>query len=52
MIHAEGLTKVYQMGESEVRALDGASFTIEKGEMVAIMPCLSVFSSVTNWVIP
>lgn len=37
MIHAEGLTKVYQMGESEVRALDGASFTIEKGEMVAIM---------------
>jgi putative ABC transport system ATP-binding protein len=25
------------MGESEVRALDGASFTIEKGEMVAIM---------------
>lgn len=37
MIRAEGLTKVYQMGESEVRALDGASFTIEKGEMVAIM---------------
>ncbi len=37
MIHAEDLTKVYQMGESEVRALDGASFTIEKGEMVAIM---------------
>jgi putative ABC transport system ATP-binding protein len=25
------------MGESEVRALDGASFKIEKGEMVAIM---------------
>ncbi len=37
MIHAEGLTKVYQMGDNEVRALDGASFTIEKGEMVAIM---------------
>jgi putative ABC transport system ATP-binding protein len=37
MIHAEGLPKVYQMGESEVRALDGANFTIEKGEMVAIM---------------
>ncbi len=37
MIHVEELTKVYQMGESEVRALDGASFTIEKGEMVAIM---------------
>ncbi|MBN8654987.1 MAG: ABC transporter ATP-binding protein [Anaerolineae bacterium] len=37
MIHAENLTKVYQMGEDEVRALNSASFTIEKGEMVAIM---------------
>jgi putative ABC transport system ATP-binding protein len=37
MIQMENLTKVYQMGDSEVRALDGASFTIEKGEMVAIM---------------
>ncbi|MBL8061595.1 MAG: ABC transporter ATP-binding protein [Anaerolineales bacterium] len=37
MIHVEELTKVYQMGESEVRALDGASFTIQNGEMVAIM---------------
>ena len=37
MIETENLTKVYQMGTDEVRALDGASFTIEKGEMVAIM---------------
>ena len=37
MIQAENLTKIYQMGDSEVHALDGASFTIEKGEMVAIM---------------
>jgi len=37
MIHAEELTKVYQMGDSEVHALNGASFTINKGEMVAIM---------------
>jgi putative ABC transport system ATP-binding protein len=37
MIHIEELTKVYQMGDSEVRALDGATFTINKGEMVAIM---------------
>jgi putative ABC transport system ATP-binding protein len=37
MIQAEELTKVYQMGESEVRALNGTSFTIDKGEMVAIM---------------
>jgi len=37
MIQTENLTKVYQMGETEVRALNGASFTIQKGEMVAIM---------------
>jgi putative ABC transport system ATP-binding protein len=37
MIETENLTKVYQMGNDEVRALDGASFTIDKGEMVAIM---------------
>lgn len=37
MIHVEELTKVYQMGENEVRALDGVGFTIEKGEMIAIM---------------
>jgi putative ABC transport system ATP-binding protein len=37
MIQAEDLTKVYQMGDSEVRALNGTSFTIDKGEMVAIM---------------
>ncbi len=37
MINVEQLTKVYPMGDTEVRALDGASFTIGKGEMVAIM---------------
>ena len=37
MIQTENLMKVYQMGDNEVRALDGASFTINKGEMVAIM---------------
>jgi putative ABC transport system ATP-binding protein len=37
MIQAEGLTKVYSMGNDEVRALDGASFSVDKGEMVAIM---------------
>ena len=37
MIQTENLMKVYQMGDNEVRALDGASFTIHKGEMVAIM---------------
>ena len=37
MIQAEELTKIYQMGDSEVRALNGTSFTIDNGEMVAIM---------------
>lgn len=37
MIQTENLMKVYQMGDNEVRALDGASFTINKGEMVAVM---------------
>jgi putative ABC transport system ATP-binding protein len=37
MIQTENLMKVYQMGDNEVHALDGASFTIHKGEMVAIM---------------
>jgi putative ABC transport system ATP-binding protein len=37
VICAENLTKVYQMGQVEVRALDGVSLNIERGEVVAIM---------------
>ncbi len=37
MIHVENLTKIFQMGDSEVNALNGANFTINQGEMVAIM---------------
>ena len=37
MIQIEQLTKIFFMGENEVRALDDVSFTIEKGEMIAIM---------------
>lgn len=37
MIQTENLMKVYQMGDNEVRALNGASFKIEKGEMLSIM---------------
>jgi putative ABC transport system ATP-binding protein len=37
MIAIASVTKVYQMGETEVRALDGVSIAIEKGEMTAIM---------------
>ena len=31
------LTKVYGKGENEVRALDGVSFSLEKGEFIAIV---------------
>jgi putative ABC transport system ATP-binding protein len=37
VIKVENLTRVYQMGEVEVRALRGVSFDIHQGEMVAIM---------------
>jgi putative ABC transport system ATP-binding protein len=36
MIEVEQVTKVYRMGENEVRALNGVSFKIEAGEWVAI----------------
>ena len=37
MIEVERLSKIYQMGEQKVSALDGVDFRIEKGEFVAIM---------------
>jgi len=37
MIQIEALTKVFKMGEIEIRALDGVSFSIDKGEMLSIM---------------
>ena len=37
VIRVENLTKVYQMGEIEVHALRGVSFTVKKGEVLAIM---------------
>ena len=37
MIEIESVTKVYQMGEVEVRALRGVSLRIEKGESLSIM---------------
>lgn len=37
VIEARGLRKVYKMGEVEVDALRGVSFTIRRGEVVAIM---------------
>lgn len=37
VIEARDLKKIYQMGDVEVQALAGVSFTIERGEVVAIM---------------
>ena len=36
VIEVKDLTKVYKMGEHEVRALRGVSLTIEHGEFVAV----------------
>jgi putative ABC transport system ATP-binding protein len=37
LIHLRDITKIYQMGDMEVRALDGVSLSIHEGEYVAIM---------------
>lgn len=37
VMRIENLTKVYQMGEIEVHALRGVSFTVKPGEVLAIM---------------
>jgi putative ABC transport system ATP-binding protein len=37
ILRVENLTKTYGSGEAEVRALDNVSFTVEKGEFIAIM---------------
>lgn len=37
VIQTHELTKIYQLGEVEVRALAGVSFSIDRGEVVAIM---------------
>ncbi|MDY6845799.1 MAG: ABC transporter ATP-binding protein [Chloroflexota bacterium] len=37
VIRIENLTKVYQMGEIQVHALRGVSFTVDHGEVLAIM---------------
>jgi putative ABC transport system ATP-binding protein len=37
VIEAFDLTKVYKMGDIEVRALDGVSFKVRRGEVISIM---------------
>lgn len=36
-LQVEQLTKVYGSGDAAVRALDGVSLTVERGEFVAVM---------------
>ncbi len=37
IIKLENISKIYQMGENEVRAVDGINISIHKGEFVAVM---------------
>jgi len=37
ILKIENLTKIYGEGENQVRALDGVSFSVEKGEFLAII---------------
>jgi len=37
VIHVQGLSKIYQVGDQEVRALDGVDLDIAKNEYLAIM---------------
>ena len=37
LIEIRDLVKIYEMGDTQVRALDGVSCTVDKGEFVAIM---------------
>ena len=37
VLRVENLSKIYGQGENEVRALDGVSFSVEKGQFVAIV---------------
>ncbi|MEI6580234.1 MAG: macrolide ABC transporter ATP-binding protein, partial [Eubacteriales bacterium] len=37
LIDIKDIYKIYNPGENEVRALDGISLTVERGEFVAIV---------------
>jgi putative ABC transport system ATP-binding protein len=37
LIHLEGLSKVYRVGDQEIRALDGVNLRIGEGEFIAII---------------
>ena len=37
VIQTEGLSKIYRLGEEEIRALDGVNLRVEQGEFVAVV---------------
>ena len=37
ILKCEGVSKIYGSGDTEVRALDNVSFSVEKGEFVSII---------------
>jgi putative ABC transport system ATP-binding protein len=37
LLRVENLTKIYGKGDNKVKALDGVSFTVQKGEFIAII---------------
>mgnify|MGYP000241751762 CR=1 FL=1 len=37
MLETRGLTRIYRMGRSEVRALNGVDLTVEQGEFLSVM---------------
>lgn len=37
ILRVENLNKIYGKGENEVRAVDNVSFSVEKGEFIAII---------------
>jgi len=37
LVHLEGVSKIYRVGDQEIRALDAIDLTIEEGEFVAII---------------
>lgn len=37
ILRVENLTKVYGEGSNQVKALDNVSFTVDKGEFVAVV---------------
>ena len=45
LIHLEGLSKVYRVGDQEIRALDEVNLRIEEGEFIAIIGSALAFAS-------